>query len=775
MFNKQPLLVSITALSLTLGAQAVYAQYENDVQEAYIAYYGRPADYTGLSYWDEQLASANGNLSMVIGSFGASAEYEARYGALDNSQLIDAVYRQLFNRDPEPAGKAFWVAALDSGLFNRQNATLAILLNAQGADGEIVANKVAVASAYTENLSTQCGAYGDIDEVVARLATVGLSSESMASAQAQLIAYSDSVTPALSFCPTPFPYSDAQKRAILASPAVRVNGVVSPIGYTTILRSGDTAGSGVFGQLVDIHGQVIREEDGSPRISNSNDFSSFIPVGDKLYMVSQFEDRPGAMYLSELDQADTGHISALSTHFIDQSSIHGGWVHCAGSVTPWNTHLGSEEYEPDARLFNFTTGTKITGSGQEDTYFHAMDAYFDGNRLAMDPYFWGYPIEVDVLNDSGETSITKHYGMGRMALELAKVMPDQRTAYMSDDGTNVGMFMFVADTAGDLSAGTLYGAKLTQTSPDDDANGGVFTIEWIKLGQSSDAEISALVDAKTTFDQIFTTADPVVDADGKDTGACPTGFTSVNHGHEATEGNTYHECLQLKSGMEKAATFLETRRYAAMMGVTTELSKEEGIAFDPANKKLYVSISDIRYGMENDKKKGVDNTTYDIGGPNDVRVAWNPCGGVYQYSLGSDTTIGSDYVVKDMSALVLGDPNSGTDENNTCNIDGIANPDNITYIPGYRTLIIGEDTGSGHQNDSIWAYNLDHRSLTRIQTTPYGSETTSPYFYANVGGHGYIMSVVQHPYGESDSDKQVTADEGRAYTGYIGPLPRLDQ
>ena len=163
MFNKQPLLVPITALSLTLGAQAVYAQYENDVQKAYIAYYGRPADYTGLGYWNEQLASVNGNLSMIIGNFGSSAEYEAHYGALDNSQLVDAVYRQLFNRDPESAGKAFWVAALDSGLFNRQNATLAILLNAQGSDAESVANKVTVASNYTQNLSTECGAYGSIE------------------------------------------------------------------------------------------------------------------------------------------------------------------------------------------------------------------------------------------------------------------------------------------------------------------------------------------------------------------------------------------------------------------------------------------------------------------------------------------------------------------------------------------------------------------------------------------------------------------------------------
>ena len=29
--------------------------------------------------------------------------------------------------------------------------------------------------------------------------------------------------------------------------------------------------------------------------------------------------------------------------------IVGIWIPCAGSVTSWNTHLGSEEYEPDAK------------------------------------------------------------------------------------------------------------------------------------------------------------------------------------------------------------------------------------------------------------------------------------------------------------------------------------------------------------------------------------------------------------------------------------------
>ena len=44
------------------------------------------------------------------------------------------------------------------------------------------------------------------------------------------------------------------------------------------------------------------------------------------------------------------------------------------------------------------------------------------------------------------------------------VMPDQKTVYSTDDGSNTGFWKFVADKAGDMSSGTLYGAKFTQIS-----------------------------------------------------------------------------------------------------------------------------------------------------------------------------------------------------------------------------------------------------------------------------------------------------------------------
>lgn len=586
------------------------------------------------------------------------------------------------------------------------------------------------------------------------------------------------------------PRSDADKRAVIATTQAKVNGQRYRTGFTTILRSGQHIGSGVFGQVYDNQGQVIRATDGSPRISDDNDHSTLIDLYNKVFMVSQFESRPAAFYITELKQnRQSGKLTPVSTKPIDLAQIGGGWVHCAGMRTPWKSHLGSEEYEPDARLINASTGVKgavcttngsdcTTGSKGSDSYYSAMGDYFGGDLSKVKPYRYGYPVEVKVTGaDLGSSTfasnvnVAKHYSMGRTANELSYVMPDKKTVYISDDGTMVGLYMYKADSAEDLSSGTLYAAKLSQTSAD---NGGSFGVSWISLGSANDSEIKTLIDSGVTFADLFDAALPTLDAaSGKY--SCAADYTGVSHGHEKQAGNTYNECLKLKTSnskswsaatIEKAASRLETRRYAAYKGATTELNKEEGITFNPDTRKLYVAISDLTNGMKANSSGAASAT--EAFSSDDIRLPENRCGGVYELD------IDSNYQATAMRGLIAGKAVSG-DAVNTCELNGIANPDNLTYLPGYNTLIIGEDTGSGHQNDLVWSYHLGSKSLTRLLSTPYGSETTSPYFYPNINGWAYLMMVVQHPYGESDTDKAGPASaERRAYTGYVGPLPRMD-
>ncbi|MBU2359325.1 MAG: PhoX family protein, partial [Alphaproteobacteria bacterium] len=434
---------------------------------------------------------------------------------------------------------------------------------------------------------------------------------------------------------------------------------------------------------------------------------------------------------------------------IDFSSVGGLWVPCAGSVTPWNTHLGSEEYPADARAH-----AEATSLDQIDDYNYAMVAYFgvdpktmslEDYRRVYNPYQYGFPVEVTVTAE-GEATPAKHYSMGRIAVELANVMPDQKTAYISDDGTNVGLFRYVADTAGDLSAGQLFAAKWTQTS---DEGAGAADISWVDLGHADDATIQKAIDDKVGFMDIFNVGEMAAD------GTCAEGFLP-----SAAEGRA--ECLQVKDGMEAVASRLETRRYASMLGATVEFRKMEGNVYNPDNNSLYLAMSEVAKGM-------TDGDDLDMGSSNDVRVAKNPCGAVYELSLDDA------FVATDMKAVIAGVPTTYAEGSeyagNECDVDGIANPDNVTYIPGQKLLVIGEDTGAGHQNDVVWTMNTDTGDLTRIMSSPYGSEMTSVDWYADLNGHAYLTAVIQHPYGESDEDKATDAADTRAYVGYMGPFP----
>jgi uncharacterized protein len=548
------------------------------------------------------------------------------------------------------------------------------------------------------------------------------------------------------------PTEDAGKRIVNVSQSVTIDGKEYPISWHTIARAGQEIGGGKFGVLNDIKGNTLYEIDGKPIVSDSADFTSILPVGGKLFSITHFETRPAAMYLSELKQNADGNITAISTRPVDFSSVGGLWVPCAGSVTPWNTHLGSEEYSPDADAFE-----RAATYGQLDDYMFPMARYFGVDtatapiaafKAAFRPYLYGFPVEIKVTNEAGDTDVAKHYSMGRGAVELAYVMPDNKTTYITDDGSNTGLYRFVADKEGDLSAGSLYAAKWVQTSAE---GAGSADIEWVDLGHASDTEIGLALKLDVSFSEIF--EKDLFDKDGN----CPEGFLSSN-----AEGRS--ECLKVKPGMEKIASRLETRRYASMLGATTEFRKMEGLSFDPDGKRLFLAMSEVERGMEDNVKDG----KYDKGGRNAVKVAANPCGAVYELPFDAS------YTVTAMKTFVEGKPHEYKDgpyAGQTCDMDGVANPDNLSFIPGYNTLIIAEDTGSGHQNDATWAVNAETKAMTRITTTPYGSENTSVDWWPNINGHAYLTTVVQHPYGESDEDKLQNPEDARAYVGYIGPFP----
>jgi len=595
----------------------------------------------------------------------------------------------------------------------------------------------------------------------------------------------------LRFTPINAAITPQEKRSVYASPKATVNGQEFSIGYETVLRSGQKLGEHVFGRLTDKRGAPLTNTDGSDFVSPSNDFSALLQVDGKLFELTQFETTPAAMYLSELSQDAHGKLTATSTRPIDFSGVDGFWTPCAGSVSPWNTNLSSEEYPADARAYENATAPGGLPSADKAMlrYWGINDptqVTMDAVRAVYSPYRYGFLVEVAV-DGAGTTTVRKHYAAGRRALELAHVMPDRRTVYLSDDGTNDAFYMFVATRPGDLSEGQLYAARWYQTSLSGQPHGRA-DLSWVPLGPSAtDAQVQALIDGGIRFSDIFETEPQTAEGD------CATA------GFKAVFTETGRECLKLKPGQELAASRLESRRYAAYEGATTEFRKTEGITYNAATHRLYISFSEVNKGMIN---AAAGASPQDLVKVNHVQLAENYCGAVYELVIAPNVKVGSDYVAESASSLVEGVwladplgprpypvdseyfdkdftlPVNGKAELkpvNVCSVNGIANPDNLSFIEGYDTLLIGEDATDGHQNDMVWAYNVVTRELTRIFSTPYGSETTGVYFYPDINGHAYIKTQIQHPYGESDTDK-VGADTSvtQSYTGYIGPLPAMN-
>ena len=169
-----------------------------------------------------------------------------------------------------------------------------------------------------------------------------------------------------------------------------------------------------------------------------------------------------------LDQdKETGALKLVKYRPSTPTKVHGLWTTCGASLSPWNTHLASEEYEPDATV------------ADKDATFQAFSQNFFGDAGKANPYHYGHLPEVVVAAD-GTGTLKKHYCLGRISHELVQVMPDQRTVIMGDDATNGGLFLFVADKPADLSAGTLYVAKVTQQDDVAVDQGGAFDLHWIR-------------------------------------------------------------------------------------------------------------------------------------------------------------------------------------------------------------------------------------------------------------------------------------------------------
>ena len=430
-------------------------------------------------------------------------------------------------------------------------------------------------------------------------------------------------------------------------------------------------------------------------------------------VTSMYGRLPSPIAVLTLDQdVTTGKLSLVKYHNVDTSGANGLWITCGASLSPWGTHLSSEEYEPNA----FTAAT--------DAQFKGFSKSLYGDETKANPYNYGHLPEVTV-NADGTASIKKHYCMGRISHELVQVMGDNRTVLMGDDATNSGYFVFVADKEKDLSAGSLYVAKVGAGLSLDPAAAAA-PLTWIKLGAATSDEVRALAASlKATDIMDVKSADPL-DAT----------YTKV-----AANGRV--EWLKLKPGMEKAAAFLETHRYAALVGASMGFTKMEGTTVNLKDKIAYSALANCNGSMVAGNALNVPGNGISIPKQLDAGAIMmlNLKGG-QKDSAGA--AINSEWMPVDTKALLVGEDIAADSLGNTANPNKIASPDNLKFSEKMRTLFIGEDSGQ-HVNNFLWAYQIDTKQLSRVLSVPAAAESTGLHAVDDINGWTYIMSNFQHP------------------------------
>lgn len=157
------------------------SDYVSAVQQLYVAYFGRPADVSGLTNFTTTLDaqgvtptiqgilaaySTNDTVKALVDGFGTSTESSTLYGTGTTESFVFAVFQNVLGRVPAATGFSFWVDAINNGGASLGSAALRIMEGAlsntttQGlADAALINAKISVATNFTTAVTTENATY----------------------------------------------------------------------------------------------------------------------------------------------------------------------------------------------------------------------------------------------------------------------------------------------------------------------------------------------------------------------------------------------------------------------------------------------------------------------------------------------------------------------------------------------------------------------------------------------------------------------------------------
>lgn len=126
-----------------------------EVQTAYLAFYGRAADPEGLAYWTSD--AHQGGLAGMWTSFALVPEYQEKFDGKSTAEVIETFYLNLFDRPADPQGKAYWLAEINAGRVSISKIAISLVEGAKASTGNpddaaLIASKIAANTAATRAL-----------------------------------------------------------------------------------------------------------------------------------------------------------------------------------------------------------------------------------------------------------------------------------------------------------------------------------------------------------------------------------------------------------------------------------------------------------------------------------------------------------------------------------------------------------------------------------------------------------------------------------------------
>lgn len=160
------------------------------------------------------------------------------------------------------------------------------------------------------------------------------------------------------------------------------------------------------------------------------------------------------------------------------------------------------------------------------------------------------------------------------------------------------------------------------------------------------------------------------------------------------------------------------------------------------------------------------------GSTNDVKMPLAYCGCIYQLPILANAS------TSEFKKFSCGTDDFGIFGENLCSVENIANPRDLTTIPGHRQILVVEDScrldtspyQCGHTNNAMWSLDpFNDDEFTRILTVPELSSINSAIWYPNINDASYITVAVNELY-DKGFNQLVNPTDPKALFGVIGPL-----